>query len=202
MVSEKGILLVLSGPSGSGKGTVCKALKLRRENLHFSISATTRDPRDGEVNCKDYYFLTNKEFKEMIEQGKFLEWANVYNCYYGTPLEPVEQSLNKGLDIILEIDVQGALQVKEKFPQAVMVFLLPPTPEELSKRLHNRNTDSCEEIELRLNWARKELEFVHKYDYIVINSNVDNAAKKIDAILEAEKCRPVRCVLDTRWFDL
>lgn len=193
-------MIVLSGPSGSGKGTVRQALSRYIDNLYYSVSATTRAPRSGEIDGTDYYFVSREEFEEMIRADKLLEWANVYNYYYGTPREPVEQAMKKGLDVILEIDVQGALQVKKKFPKAILIFLLPPTPEELGARLHARKTDSPEEIELRLQWAKKEIKLIDKYDYLVINDKVEVAAGKINAIIEAERCRPHCQVLDARWF--
>lgn len=195
-----GNLIVLSGPSGSGKGTVRQALARYRSNLYYSVSATTRAPRFGEVHGKDYFFVSREEFENMIKNDKLLEWAQVYTYYYGTPRDPVEKAMKDGLDVILEIDVQGALQVKNKFPGAILIFLLPPTPEELRKRLCARKTDSPEEIEMRLEWAKKEVKLVNKYNYLVINNDVDTAARQINSIIEAESCRPFCRQLDTRWF--
>jgi guanylate kinase len=198
---NKGNLIVISGPSGSGKGTVRQALASFRNNLYYSVSATTRAPRPGEVHGTDYYFVSREDFEQMIATDKLLEWASVYKYYYGTPREPVENALQDGLDVILEIDVQGGLQVKEKFPQAVLIFLLPPTPEELGTRLKSRRTDSPEEIKMRLNWAKEEVKLLNRYDYLVINDSVEEAAKKMNSIIEAESCRPFCQQLNSNWLD-
>lgn len=200
-MASRGNLIVLSGPSGSGKGTVRQALSRYRQDLFYSVSATTRAPRPGEVHGTDYYFVNREEFENMIKNDELLEWARVYTYYYGTPREPVEKAMQEGLNVILEIDVQGALKVKEKLPNAVLIFLLPPTPEELGKRLCARQTDAPEEIKLRLEWAKKEVKLLNKYEYLVINNNVDEAARKINSIIEAESCRPLCQQLDSRWFE-
>lgn len=200
-MQRRGNLIVLSGPSGAGKGTVRQALDRYRGDIWYSISATTRTPRPGEEHGKDYYFVSREEFEAMLEAGKMLEWAKVYDYYYGTPREPVEQAMEHGSDVILEIDVQGALQVKESQPQAILIFLLPPSARELENRLRARSSEPPEEIELRLKWAKREVKYINKYDYLVINDTVETAAKKINAIMEAESCRPRCQVLDPSWFE-
>jgi len=189
-MKTRGNLIVISGPSGSGKGTVCQGLCRAMSGLHISISATTRKPRSGEKDGINYYFLSREQFEKMIAGGQLLEWADVYGYYYGTPGEPVIEALNAGKDVILEIDVQGALQVKSKFPGCVLIFLIPPTRAELEKRLRNRGTDSAEEIERRLRWAEKEINEVSKYDYLVINDDLESAIRKVCTIITAERCRP------------
>ncbi|MGB9808565.1 MAG: guanylate kinase, partial [Caldanaerobacter sp.] len=167
-MSKKGLLIVISGPSGAGKGTVCKALIEREKDLKLSISATTRQPRAGEVDGKNYFFKSEEEFKRMIEEDAFLEWAKVYDHYYGTPKEFVLKNLEEGNDVVLEIDIQGALKVKEKFPEGVFIFILPPSMEELKNRIKKRGTESEEEIIKRFKSAYEELNYVSKYNYVVI----------------------------------
>lgn len=199
MAEQKGLLIVLSGPSGSGKGTVCEKFTKINSNIHCSISATTRSPRVGEKDGVNYYFLKRELFEAMIAEGKLLEWAEVYGNYYGTPIGPVEETLARGKDVVLEIDVQGGLQVKEKFPTAVLIFLLPPSRDELIGRLKGRGTESLEEIEKRLQWVNTELQSFSRYDYLVINDRVEDAVAKIKAIITAEKCRSWRQVLNDKW---
>jgi len=187
---EKGILLVISGPSGAGKGTICRAVRQSDPSLRLSVSATTRSPRKGEVNGIDYFFLNEKEFREMIAGGQFLEWAEVYGNYYGTPVNYVRQELERGRDVILEIDIQGALQVKKKFPEAVLVFIAPPSKTELIARLSARGTDSAGEIAKRINCTAAELKLADRYDYIIVNDDLDRALNKVRAIITAEKSRP------------
>jgi guanylate kinase len=189
-VERKGLLLVLSGPSGAGKGAVCKELQINEPSMRLSVSATTRPPRRGEVEGADYFFLDKELFKNMIQNGQLLEFAEVYDHYYGTPRRFVEESVGEGLDIILEIDIQGALQVKEKYPQAVLVFIAPPSIRELEKRLIIRGTDSQEVIGRRLQFVAGEMKLATRYDYIVINDEVSKVVNKIRAILTAEKSRP------------
>lgn len=187
----QGLLVVISGPSGVGKGTICAVLCRRNDRISLSISATTRSPRVGEVDQVHYYFTKPERFREMIARGELLEWAEVYGDFYGTPRGPVAQMLELGRDVILEIDVQGALQVKERAPEAVSIFVWPPSPAELERRLRGREKDSDEQIARRLDWARNELQAVAKYDYVVVNDRVEEAVCKIEAIMVAEKCRPV-----------
>ncbi|MGB9846413.1 MAG: guanylate kinase [Desulfotomaculales bacterium] len=191
-MAAKGILVVLSGPSGAGKGTVVSALLRKLPGLVLSVSATTRTPREGEVDGASYYFLSREKFLSMIQGEELLEWAEVYGNYYGTPRRAVEKALAEGKDVLLEIDVQGGLQVKEKFPDAVLIFLLPPSLEELRARLAGRGSEPEEEVERRLAWALSELRTFPRYDYAVVNDRVEEAAEKIRSIITAEKCRTAR----------
>jgi len=186
---KKGLLIVLSGPSGAGKGTICKALMKKEKNLKLSISATTRQPRSGEIEGKNYFFKSEEEFEKMIENDSFLEWAKVYDHYYGTPKDFVLKNLEEGNDVVLEIDIQGALKIKEKFPEGVFIFILPPSMEELKNRIKKRGTETEEEIIKRFKSAYEELNYVSRYNYVVINDSVEEAVEKIKAIIIAEKCR-------------
>lgn len=189
-MSEKGILLVVSGPSGAGKGTIVSLLQRDYPTLQLSISATTRAPRPGEVNGVNYHFIKKEVFQTLIEDDQLLEWAEVYGNYYGTLKQFVEKKLGQGQDLLLEIDIQGALQVKRKFPEAVLVFIAPPSKAELKSRLVSRATDSKEEIEKRLNCTIREMELAGQYDFIVVNDDVTQALTSIHAIITAEKLRP------------
>ncbi|MDO5018283.1 MAG: guanylate kinase [Lagierella massiliensis] len=184
-----GFLMVLSGPSGVGKGTVCEALRKRRNDIKYSISATTRKKRPGEVNGENYYFLSLDEFKDRVRKDLFIEHAKVHGNFYGTPKSYVEENIGKGNIVILEIDVQGALQVKKNFPGAVYIFLLPPDLNELRNRIVKRATEDEDTINLRMNNAQKELSFIDKYDYAVINDKVEDTVHKIECIIEAEKLK-------------
>ncbi|MZP43582.1 guanylate kinase [Heliobacterium gestii] len=188
----RGVLLVMSGPSGAGKGTLSRRLLSELPQLTLSISATTRTPREGEREGIHYYFLSKPDFERQIEENRFLEFAQVYDNYYGTPLGPVQASLTSGKDVLLEIDIQGALQVKERYPEAALIFIAPPSLEELARRIYGRGTDSREVIEKRLSLASQELEFINHYDYCVINDDVEQALARLRAIVEAEKTRIYR----------
>ena len=189
---NRGLLIVVSGASGTGKGTVCKKILADLPSVAYSISATTRAPRPGEVDGKEYYFISRDEFKAWIDDGKFLEFAEVYGNYYGTPLNKIEERLNRGEDILLEIDVQGALNVKRKVPEGVYIFLLPPSLEELKRRIEGRGTETPESLNRRLANAVAEIKIGRAYDYAVVNDSVDNAAAQIEAILAAERCKVER----------
>ena len=191
-MKPQGVLLVLSGPSGAGKGTICEQLRNKRKNLAYSVSATTRAPRKGEIDGRDYFFVTIEKFKEMIANNELLEYAEIYGNYYGTPRSSVMSILDEGRDVVLEIDPQGALQVKESFPDAVFVFVVPPSLDELSKRIYKRGTDSEDVIKRRLSAATSELAYASKYDYIVVNDEVEKATNKVSNILDAERNRAVR----------
>lgn len=185
---KKGLLIVISGPSGTGKGTVCKKL-LKNNNFWFSVSATTRAPREGEVHGKNYYFMTKEEFQDKIEENDFLEYAEVYGNYYGTPKSKVVEMLDKGKDVILEIDIQGALKVKENYKEGIFIFILPPSMEELKNRIIKRGTETEESLMTRFKSAYKEINYVSKYNYAVVNDKVNDAVEKIQSIIIAEKCR-------------
>ena len=186
-LNQNGLLIVLSGPSGVGKGTVRKALfESEGHNFTYSISMTTRQPRVGEVDGEDYYFVTREEFEKRIEEGKFLEYAEFVGNYYGTPIDKVEQNIADGKEVVLEIEVEGARQVKEKMPDAVFIFIAPPSFNALYERLKRRGTERQEVITERLAKARRELRLMNDYDYIVINDEVNNAADRIRAIIRAE----------------
>ncbi|MDU1022955.1 MAG: guanylate kinase [Peptoniphilus harei] len=189
---DGGFLLVLSGPSGSGKGTVSEALMKNNDDIIFSTSVTTRTPRPGEVNGENYFFATREEFEKMVENDELLEHAFVHTNYYGTPKKFVFDEIEKGEIVLLEIDVQGALQVKKKYKEAVFIFLIPPTMDELKSRLVKRDTETEDEIETRYRNAFKELDFVGEYDYFVINDVIDNAVNDIETIIAAEKLRVKR----------
>lgn len=195
-INTRGLLIVLSGPSGVGKGTVRKALFERvGHNLVYSISMTTRQPRNGETNGVEYHFVTKEKFKEEIEKGNLLEYAEFCDNFYGTPLDKVNEQLDNGQEVVLEIEVQGAMQVKEKMPDAVYVFIAPPSLSALEERLLNRGTECREVIEKRLNKARSEIKVASQYNYIVVNDTVENAADRIMAIIRAEHAKTER-VLD------
>ena len=187
-MQTKGKLIVLSGPSGAGKSTVIGKLLQKRDDISFSVSATTRGPRPGEVDGVNYFFKTREEFMEMIAQGQFLEHAEYAGNCYGTPKGPVQEQLDSGKTVILDIEVQGAFQVKAAMPEAIMVFLAPPSIAELERRLRGRATDSEEKILLRLNTAKSEYALAGKYDYIVVNDSADVAADELNAIITAGKC--------------
>ena len=186
---KRGVLIVLSGPSGAGKGTICKALLEKSNNLFLSVSATTRTPREGEVDGVNYYFISREEFKSRISVDGFIEYAEVYGNFYGTPEANVEQMLEDGKDVILEIDIQGALKVKEKVKNGVFIFILPPSMEELKARIIKRGSETEESLMTRFKSAYQEINYVSKYNYAVVNDTVDKAIEKIESIIQAEKCR-------------
>lgn len=196
-MKSKGLLVVLSGPSGVGKGTVRQALFATdhdKNQFLYSVSATTRQPRPGEVDGKDYFFVKRSQFEQMIEDEKLLEYAEYVGNYYGTPLEYVEEMTEKGKDVFLEIEVQGALQVKRRMPDGVFIFLAPPNLSELESRIVNRGTDSEEVIAKRMQQAREELQLMTQYDYVVENDSVEKAVKRIQTILNAEHLKTDRFI--------
>lgn len=189
---NRGVLLVVSGPSGSGKGTVIKQLMKIQSGLSYSVSATTREPRPGEVDGQSYYFLSHEEFERQIRSGRMLEHVEYCGNYYGTPRTAVDDRLREGLDVLLEIEVQGAANIKDVSPECVSVFLMPPSMQELERRLRCRGTESDEALNRRLTTACREVALARRYDYIVTNDDVDLAARQIAAILTAEKCKTAR----------
>ncbi|SHF31618.1 MULTISPECIES: guanylate kinase [Caloramator] len=188
-MKNKGLLIVISGPSGAGKGTICRALLEKHPEIKLSVSCTTRSPRQNEVEGINYYFISKDKFKQMIDKDEFLEYAEVYDNYYGTPRENVERILNEGNDIILEIDIQGALKVKEKYPEGVFVFIMPPSMEELKNRIKKRGSETEESLLKRFKSAFQEINYVANYNYVIVNDVVEDAVERLEAIIIAEKCR-------------
>ena len=196
---KKGLLIVISGASGTGKGTVCKELLTREPSIAYSVSATSRAPREGEQDGREYYFRTRAEFEAMIADGAFLEYADVYGNYYGTPLAPIEVRRAAGEDILLEIDTQGALNVMERCPDGTFIFLLPPSLEELQRRITGRGSESEESLARRLAAARDEILLGKRYRYAVLNDTVEAATDRIQTILAAER---LRADMDPAQFEL
>lgn len=193
MRKERGLLIVLSGPSGVGKGTVRKELFSQPDtNYEYSISMTTRKPREGEVDGVDYFFKSHEEFEQLIGEGRLLEYANYVGNYYGTPLDYVNATLDAGRDVFLEIEVQGASQVRDKVPDGLFIFLAPPSLSELEQRLVGRGTETDDVIASRILAARQELEMMNLYDYVVENDEVQLACDRVNAIVTAEHCRRER----------
>lgn len=199
---KTGQLIIVSAPSGSGKDTVVKKLMEKSTApIWVSVSATSRQPRNGEVEGKDYYFLSKDDFKEKIDEGFFLEYAEYAGNYYGTPKKYIKEKLDQGIDVILIIEIQGAKKVKEMLPESLLIFIMPPSLKTLVKRLKRRGTDSNEKIIERFHTAYKEINEVTKYNYVVVNDILDDAVDKVDAIIKAEKCRVDRIeevFLDTK----
>lgn len=187
--ADQGLLIVLSGPSGVGKGTVCSRLRKVAPELVYSVSATTRAPRAGEMDGVNYFFKSKEQFKSMIERDELLEWAEYVGNYYGTPRSFVADTIKVGKDIILEIEVQGAMQVKQRFPEGVFVFLMPPSLGELRSRIVGRGTETDDSIRERLSAAADEIRLLEQYDYAVVNDQVELACERIRAIITAEHCK-------------
>lgn len=189
---SEGLLIILSGPSGAGKGTACDALMKHRTELVLSVSCTTRERRPGEFEGVDYYYKSKPEFEELIKQGEFLEYASVYSNMYGTPKSYVMEKLSEGRDVLLEIDVQGALNVKKNFPEGVFLFLVPPSMEALEQRIRGRATETEQQIQMRLSKAVGEMGKMNEYDYVIVNDSIDNVVRSIECIITAEKLRVKR----------
>ncbi len=190
-MNNRGVLIVVSGPSGSGKGTLLRELQSENERVRYSVSATTRSPREGEVDGKNYFFMTKQEFKNKIEKGEMLEFTSYCGNYYGTPRDYVCKTLDEGYDVILEIDVVGAIKLMELGEQAVYIFIMPPSLQELKKRLVGRNTEDEEVLCKRLEAALDEIRMADKYDYIVVNDVIDSAIEKLKAIILCHRCKTV-----------
>ena len=186
---NKGLLFVVSGPSGVGKGTIREKIFEVFPDLKYSVSVTTRPPRKGERNGIDYYFVSKDNFKKMIEEEKFAEWALVHGEYKGTPLDFLIEQRLKGEDVLLEIDVQGAAQIKAKFSEGIFIFIAPPSWKDLEERLRRRKTETEKNLKKRLRDALKEMKYAKNYDYLVVNDNIEDAVKKIESIIIAERCR-------------
>ncbi len=192
-MNSKGVLTVISGFSGSGKGTIMKEILKRYDDYALSVSATTRSPRPGEQDGREYFFVSREEFETMIREDRLLEHACYVGNYYGTPRDYVMDRLEAGVDVLLEIEVQGARQIKKKFPEAVLVFVMPPTVEELKRRLIGRGTESEQVIEARLRRAVEESEWMNEYDYLLINDTVDNCVEKLHETIQCQHFRPAQC---------
>lgn len=188
----KGLLISVSGPSGTGKGSVLAKIKEINPNFGTSISVTTRDPREGEKDGVDYYFKSKDEFMKMLEEGEIIEYDEFVGNYYGTPTIPLQEMSEEGKDVLLDLTIAGSMALKENFEQSVTIFLLAPSFEELEKRLRGRGTDTDEAINARLEMARQETNFVGHFDYVVVNYDIEQAAKQVLSIIEAEKCRCAR----------
>ena len=192
MLNRKGLLLVVSGPSGAGKGTICKALLNKNDKIKLSVSATTRKPRNGEVHGVNYFFIEKEEFTKMVENGEFLEHAQIYDNFYGTPKAAIIECLEKGQDVILEIEMQGARQIKEVYPEGVFIFVLPPSLEELKSRIVGRGTETQEEIENRCSCAFEEINQIVNYDYFIVNEDIEKSVNDVEAIILSEKNKVTR----------
>jgi len=190
MNSQRGALIVITAPSGTGKSTLIKELKKKMPNLEFSISYTTRQPRAGEVDGKDYFFVSIKKFLALKDQGFFAEWAEVHGNYYGTPKKNILKSLQEGIDLLFDIDIQGAKQLKDNLKQGIYIFIFPPSLKELKNRLQKRGTDSQEVINLRLQNAKQEIKHAYFFDYWVVNDDLMKTVKKIESIIIVEKLKP------------
>ncbi|MFA6308723.1 MAG: guanylate kinase [Clostridia bacterium] len=189
---RKGLIIVVCGPSGVGKGTLLSEVLDSSENMRFSVSATTRAPREGEIEGVDYFFKTHAEFEKMINDDELVEWVKYVDNYYGTPGKPIEASISSGTDIVLDIEVEGAQHIKKKYPDSVLIFIFPPSLEELKKRIEKRGTENVGEIEKRLIRAKVELSYVKKYDYVVINDDKGEAINEIKSIILSEKLKVER----------
>ncbi len=199
MKRTRGLLFVVSAPSGAGKTSLCRAITDSLEELTHSISYTTRKPRPGEIDGRDYYFVSQERFQAMIKAGDFAEWAEVHSNLYGTSRRVLDDMIEKGIDIILDIDTQGAQQIKAKFKSAVFIFIMPPSLDILEERLRNRKSDHEDEIKKRMRRAREEIKDYALYDYIVVNRDFERALTELRSVVIAERCRMQ--LADTRWIE-
>ena len=194
MITRRGTLFVVSAPSGAGKTTLCREMRLRLHDLAYSVSVTTRPPRPGEIDGTDFRFVTRSQFEDMVKQGQMAEWATVHTNLYGTPAAPMEAALRDGRDVLLDIDTQGAAQLRARYPDAVLVFVVAPSMGEL-ERLRERRSDSEREITRRLQRAREEVMLWNRYDYLIVNRDVKEAMEQLESIIQAERCRVARLAL-------
>ena len=188
-MAKKGLLFIVSAPSGTGKTTLCKNLLRRVRNLYLPVSVTTTSPRIGEKADRDYRYVNEDFFKAEIKKGNLLEWVKNFGYYYGTPKKDILRAINRGKDVLLRIDVKGAMQIKRRFPESILIFLKPPSMKELIRRLKKRNTDKSEEIDKRLKLAEKELGYISEYKYVVVNDDLNRAVKEFAAIIKNERKR-------------
>ena len=195
MITRRGTLFVVSAPSGAGKTTLCREMRLRLHDLAYSVSVTTRPPRPGEIDGTDFRFVTRSQFEDMVKQGQMAEWATVHTNLYGTPAAPMEAALRDGRDVLLDIDTQGAAQLRARYPDAVLVFVVAPSMGELEQRLRERRSDSEREITRRLQRAREEVMLWNRYDYLIVNRDVKEAMEQLESIIQAERCRVARLAL-------
>lgn len=198
--STNPLLIILSGPSGVGKDAVLHGIKKRGYPLHYAVTATTRPRRKGEIEGVDYHFVSKAEFDKMIEKCELLEWANVYGNLYGVPKSELQQAMDKGRDVIVKVDIQGAATIKKNIPEAVFIFLVPPSMEDLEKRLKQRRTESSVDLEVRMSAAEKEMDGISMFDYVVVNhkDGIKQAISQIESIITAEKCRVKPRAIDLR----
>ena len=194
---KKSLIIVISAPSGVGKTTLSKRLLQVSSSFTYSVSFTTRAPRKNEIEGVDYYFISQEEFKKMIEEDKFVEWAQVHGELYGTSVEFLDKAIETKKDVVLEVDVQGGVKIKKRYPEAVLVFLLPPSWQELEKRLNKRATEGIVKIRERIKQAKKEITYAHYYDYLVVNNEINKALSEISSIVRAERCRINRLSLES-----
>ena len=195
MIRRRGTLFVVSAPSGAGKTTLCREMRLRLHDLAYSVSVTTRAPRPGEIDGSDFRFLSEPEFRAMLGRGELAEWATVHTNLYGTPAGPLEAALGAGRDVLLDIDTHGAAQLRERYPEAVLIFIVAPSMAELEQRLRERRSDPESEIARRLERARTEVTLWRRYDYLIVNRDVKEAMEQLESIIQAERCRVARLAL-------
>ncbi|MDO4711925.1 MAG: guanylate kinase [Peptostreptococcaceae bacterium] len=186
-MDRKGLLMVLSGPSGAGKGTICERFMQKNEDVLLSVSSTTRKPREGEIPGVSYHYISKEEFEQGLKEDGFLEHVFVFDNYYGTPRDAVTENIQKGIDVLLEIEIVGAMQIKKRFPEAVLIFVLPPNIKELEHRIHKRGTETTDQIKQRLARAIKEIKEINEYSYFIINQDVEESVRYMESIIKAEK---------------